>query len=91
MPDDVRLNPRRGRQAADLSQRLVQSAAEVDAALGELQASPLASEHLSLERMGEVWQSLQSEVNSGNAQLAVTILTRGIMAGLYLVGLERVN
>jgi asparagine synthase (glutamine-hydrolysing) len=91
MPDDVRLNPRRGRQAADLSQRLVQSAAEVDAALGELQASRLASEHLSLERMGHVWQSLQGEVNSRNAQLAVTILTRGIMAGLYLVGLERAS
>ncbi len=91
MPDPVRLSRRRGRQAADLGQRLIQSASEVDAALAAIEASPLASEHLSLSRMREVWQSIQNEVNPRNSQLAVTILTRGIMAGLYLSDLERVS
>jgi asparagine synthase (glutamine-hydrolysing) len=91
MPDEVRLNRKRGRQAADLGQRLIQSAAEVDAVLGELESSQLAAEHLALDRMRQVWQSLQDDVNARNSQLAVTILTRGIMAGLYLAGLERAS
>ena len=91
MPDEVRLSRRRGRQAADLGQRLIQSAVEVEAALCELESSQLAAERLSLERMRQVWQSLQNGVNARNSQLAVTILTRGIMAGLYLVGLERAS
>ncbi len=91
MPDEVRLNRRRGRQAADLGQRLVESAAEVEAALNEIESCPLAAEHLSLSRMRQVWQSLQNEVDAHNSQLAVTILSRGMMAGLYLVDLERVS
>ena len=89
MPDEVRLNRRRGRQAGDLGQRLVDSAAEVEGALREIERSKLAPEYLSLDRMREVWQALQHEVNSRTTHHAVTILTRGIMAGLHLAGLEK--
>ncbi len=90
MPDEVRLNRRRGRQAADVGARLVNSIPEVDAALREIESSKLAPEYLSLPRMRQTWQALQADVDARNTQLAVTILTRGIMAGLYLVELERV-
>jgi asparagine synthase (glutamine-hydrolysing) len=89
MPDGIRLNRRRGRQAADLGQRLVDSSEEVDEALQELDASPMAREHLSLVRMQEVWRSLRQRATSQNTHQAVTILARGIMAGLYLADLER--
>jgi asparagine synthase (glutamine-hydrolysing) len=89
LPDEIRLNRRRGRQAGDLGQRLLASSAEVEAALQELERSQLAREHLALTRMREVWRSLQNGVTERNTNQAVTILTRGIMAGLYLAGLER--
>lgn len=91
MPDDVRLNRRRGRQAADLGQRLLDSAAEVDLALDQLDGSGPAREYLALARMREVWRSLQHGINPCNTHEAVTILTRGIMAGLYLAGLEKAD
>jgi asparagine synthase (glutamine-hydrolysing) len=91
MPDDVRLNRRRGRQAADLGQRLIDSAVEVEQALKEIEASPLARERLALERMRGVWKSLQEGVNQRTTHEAVTILTRGMMAGLYLAGLEKAS
>jgi asparagine synthase (glutamine-hydrolysing) len=89
VPDEVRLNRRRGRQAADLGTRLVDSAAEVDQVLDELDASPSAREHLDLVRMRGVWRRLLQQIDARSTHHAVTILTRGIMAGLYLVGLEK--
>jgi asparagine synthase (glutamine-hydrolysing) len=91
VPDEVRLNRRRGRQAADLGWRLLGSADEVEQAFRDLQASSLAREHLSLERMRRAWDALHTEVNQRTTHEAVTILTRGIMAGLYLAGLEGAN
>ncbi len=91
MPDEVRLNRRRGQQGADIGQRLLHTAQEVEEALSEIERSPLAVEHVSVPRMRTVWQSLQGAVNPRNTQLAVTVLTRGIMAGLYLADLERVS
>ncbi|HAS83126.1 MAG TPA: asparagine synthetase B, partial [Verrucomicrobia bacterium] len=91
LPDQVRLNRRRGRQAGDLSQRLLDSSAEVEAALAEVEACPLAQAYLAVNRMRKVWNSVQKEVNVQNANRTVTILTRGLMAGLYLVDLEKAS
>ncbi len=91
MPDEVRLNRRRGRQASDLGQRLLDSAAEVETALAQVEASELARQCLAVERMRNVWLALQSELNQKNTHAAVTILTRGLMAGLYLADLEKVS
>ena len=84
MPDEVRLNRRRGRQAADLGQRLIDSAAEVEDAFHEIEGSAMAKAHLSLARMHEAWRSIRQEINQRTTHQAVTILTRGLMAGLYL-------
>lgn len=88
MPDQVRLSARRGRQAADLGFRLLRAATEVEAALDEIAASHLAREYLGLERMRSVWKALQQDVNAVTTHQAVTILTRGIMAGLFLKQFE---
>jgi len=91
MPDQVRLSARRGRQAADLGFRLLRAAAEVEAALDEIAASRLAREYLGVERMRSVWKALQQDVNAVTTHQAVTILTRGIMAGLFLTQFESVG
>lgn len=89
LPDEVRLNRRRGRQAADLGQRLLNSPAEMEAALSQVESCHLAHQYLAVERMRNVWNALQKDVNVQNTHLAVTILTRGLMAGLYLSNLEK--
>jgi asparagine synthase (glutamine-hydrolysing) len=88
MPDEVRLSRRRGRQAADLGYRLLNSASEVEAALAEIAASPLAPEYVSLPRIRAVWDDLRQGVDARSTHQSVTILTRGIMAGLFLKQFE---
>lgn len=89
LPDDVRLNPRRGGQASDLAQRLLDSASEVESTLTELEGSDLAQQYLSLKRMRGVWEDIQKNIDQRNTHQAISILTRGIMAGLYLTDLEK--
>jgi asparagine synthase (glutamine-hydrolysing) len=91
VPDEVRLSRRRGRQAADLGYRLVHSADEVEGALREIDASSLAQQYVSMERINAVWDALRKEVNPLSTHRAVTILTRGIMAGLFLKRFEAVS
>jgi asparagine synthase (glutamine-hydrolysing) len=88
LPDTVRSNARRGRQAADLVYRLRVDRAEMDAALGMLRASPSAQMVLDLEKMEQVWRAVQGRVDSRTTAEAVTVLTRGLMAGLYLLTFE---
>ncbi|NOZ05057.1 MAG: asparagine synthetase B [Chloroflexi bacterium] len=86
LPDEVRLNQRRGRQAADLGERLLRTAPEMDEALAELAASERVTRYLDVERMRAAWSNLQAEVNTETTHRAVTILLRGLMAGLFLAG-----
>jgi hypothetical protein len=67
----------------------VDSATEVEGALKEIEGSELARNCLAVDRMRQAWQALRHEVNQHSTHQAVTILTRGIMAGLYLAGLEQ--
>ena len=91
LPDEVRLNRRLGMQAADVGDRLVASAAEVERTLDQLEASPLPGRYLDLARMRRVWDTLKQGVGPDTTHSAVTILTRGIMAGLHLIDRERMS
>jgi asparagine synthase (glutamine-hydrolysing) len=91
MPDQVRLNFRRGRQASDIGQRLLASAPEVNAALEQVEASELAQKYLAIQHMRGVWEDLHKDVNHHNTNQTITILTRGLMAGLYLIDFEKAN
>jgi asparagine synthase (glutamine-hydrolysing) len=88
LPDDVRLNRRHGFQAADLCHRLIASKPEVEQTLSEIGASSLAQQYLNLERMRQVWALMQRHVDYESTHQTLTILARGIMAGLFLVSLE---
>jgi len=84
LPDEVRLNRRRGLQAADLGHRLLRTAPEMEAALAELAASERVTRYLDVDRMRTVWADLQTRVDAQTTHRAVTILLRGLMAGLFL-------
>lgn len=83
LPDEVRLNRRRGRQAADLIPRLRESAAEVESTLYELQGGP-AAEFVDVNYLRQVWGRVQAQDTPETFVDAIIILTRGIMAGLFV-------
>lgn len=83
LPDEVRLNRKRGRQAGDLIPRLRACANEVEAALDELAHGP-AVEYLNVPHMRQVWRMIQTDDTPEAFRKAVAVLTRGIMAGLWV-------
>ena len=85
LPDEVRLNTRRGLQAADLGHRILADLPQMQAMLARLEGSALARELLDLPRMDRVLAALQKEVNVKTTQECGTILTRGMMAGMFLL------
>ena len=72
-------------QAADLGYRLLATLPEVQSTLARLEQSPLAREVLDLPKMHQVLHDLQKQVNPTTTNQCVTILTRGMMAGLFLL------
>lgn len=85
LPDEVRLNRKKGCQAGDLVPRLRACADEVETALDELAAGPAAA-YVNVPYMREVWTMVRSDDTPEAFHKAVTILTRGIMAGLWVNG-----
>jgi len=83
LPDEVRLNRNLGVQASDLVPRLRACAAEVEMALAELAQGPAAA-YLDVPYIRQVWHRIQSEDTRETRNTAVTVLTRGIMAGLFV-------
>lgn len=85
LPDEVRLNSKRGRQAGDLVPRLRGSAAEVEAVLDELAKGPAAA-YVDVSHMRRVWDTILTRDTPEAFAKAVSVLTRGVMAGLYVNG-----
>jgi asparagine synthase (glutamine-hydrolysing) len=85
LPDAVRLNTRRGLQAADLGRRVLESKGEVQYALRRLEQHELARQMLDLPRMEAVLASLQSGPNPQNTAACGSILLRGLMTGIFLL------
>lgn len=83
LPDEVRLNPDRGRQSADLVARLRASAGEVDAALAEAAGGP-AEEYVSLAKLRGAWSGALESDDPLTTHRAGSILLRGIMASLWI-------
>lgn len=86
LPDSVRLNQTVGLQAADLVPRLRRSCAAVEDALAEIQKGP-GREYVSMPAMREAWQRIRKEDTPEALILAITVLTKGIMAGVFVNGL----
>jgi asparagine synthase (glutamine-hydrolysing) len=83
LPDQVRLNRNRGRQAGDLVPRLRACAMEVEIALNELARGP-AAEYVDVTYMRQVWRMIQTDDTPEAFIKSITVLTRGIMAGLFV-------
>lgn len=83
LPDEVRLNSQRGRQAGDLVPRLRASTAEVNLALDEMERGP-ASSYLDVPFMRQVWQMVQTCDTQEAFNKAICVLTRGMAAGLFV-------
>lgn len=91
LPDKVRLNQRKGLQAADIGYRLLNSFSEVRQTLERLQKSELATQVLDLAKMERVLLSLENRVTRKNSIQCSTILMRGLMSGLFLLRFENSN
>jgi asparagine synthase (glutamine-hydrolysing) len=85
LPDNVRLNRRRGRQAADLVPRLRRSAEEVESVLTEIE-NGRGAEYVSVPAMRAAWERILTRNSPEALKLSITMVTRGIMAGLFVDG-----
>ncbi len=85
LPDEVRLNRRRGRQSADLVPRLRACADEVESALDDVANGPAAA-YVSSLRLRQAWDRVKAEDNQESFRCAAAVLARGIMAGLFVNG-----
>ncbi len=83
LPEEVRLNRRRGRQAGDLVVRLRDCADEVETALAEIEDGP-GADYVDCARLRSAWDVIQTEDTARAFHWSVTILTRGIMGGLFV-------
>jgi len=84
LPPQVLWNINRGRQAADIGNRVLKFRKSGETILDELSASALCREMLDLEKMKNILLSLDNSMNMKNNTDTGTILLRGITAGLFL-------
>jgi asparagine synthase (glutamine-hydrolysing) len=82
LPDEVRQNARRGRQAADVVPRLRACRAAVDEVLEEVAHGP-ATDYLDVTRLRAHWRLIQ-EQDSMTSYLMATAFERGLLAGLFV-------
>ncbi len=82
LPEKIRLNTQRGRQAADIGQRLLQSRNELEQQFTVISQSE-AINYIELAKLREVWAQLQQRVTIQNTHQAVSILMRGLNTGMF--------
>jgi asparagine synthase (glutamine-hydrolysing) len=87
LPDVVRLNRRTGLQAGDLVARLRHFPGDMEGALSEISSGP-GADYVDVSRMRDVWDQIGRSTDAEDTpelfRLAVSVLTRGIMAGLFV-------
>lgn len=84
MPDTVRLNPKRGLQAADVGFRLREAVEETEKFFARLELSP-AADYIDLSKMRPCFDNLNQDMNIGLLAKTITIFMRGLNAGLFLM------
>lgn len=84
LPDSVRLNQKRGRQAADLGQRLISARDEVNQVLSDVAQSEAAT-YLDLVKLQAAWDAIQQETSLQSTQKGVTILLRGLNSAMFFL------
>lgn len=84
LPDVVRLNEKRGKQAEDVAYRIRATRGEWVDALAQLEKSALAREVLDLPRLRRLLDSLDQGITREKTDQCLMVLTRGVMAGEFL-------
>jgi asparagine synthase (glutamine-hydrolysing) len=88
LPDEVRLNQRRGYQAGDVIRRIQDYPQEMEAAIAELKACQAADYYLDLDYMQYLYDTLVEHQDVATTDQANTVLLRGLCSGLFLVQSE---
>ncbi|EDM37167.1 Asparagine synthase [Pedobacter sp. BAL39] len=88
LPDKVRLNQKRGRQAADSPYRLQQLHKEMESLLEAFQRSEIVSKRIDLTIMKSSLKVITHHVDNVDIDLHCSILLRGITTGLFLLRFE---
>jgi asparagine synthase (glutamine-hydrolysing) len=89
LPDAVRLNQRRGYQAADVAPRLLDAWEDLSATLGRFAASPLVSEYLDVPRMQAEAETLRQPITPKTTSHCGALLLRAVGVGFFLLRFER--
>ena len=84
LPPSVQWNTIRGRQAADIGQRLLNTRPEMEAAMAMVAESELAQQYLDTARMRGIFEALYDENVGLNATQIGSVFLRGLMVGLFL-------
>lgn len=88
LPEAIRWNTVRGRQAADLGLRLLDHRTAMDETLRHLAGQAAVRAYLDTDALQAVWQDLQRRVTPKTNRRAASLLLRGIMAGLWILSLS---
>lgn len=84
LPDTVRWNPIRGRQAADAVLRIFRQREEISQALTILKSSQTVTKYVDMDSMMHAWDVLQSD-NIDSALVFNAAFLRAINTGLFLL------
>jgi len=89
LPDQVRLNRRRGLQGADIGGRIKRETSEVHYILDQLAASPYIAQVLDLEHMAIALRSIETRIDENSTRNAGSVLLRGLATGIFLAKQEK--
>jgi asparagine synthase (glutamine-hydrolysing) len=87
LPEEMRWNVIRGKQAADVGRRLLDYRDEMEEELKLLESHAAVAVYLDCRALRKAWQSLSAEITPRTNQQAASLLLRGIMAGHFVMNL----
>jgi len=88
LPDGIRWNTVRGKQAADMGLRLLDHKEEMEEELRSLISHETVMSYVDVNALQTAWQSLLAEVNPKTSRQAASLLLRGVMAGHFILDLS---
>ncbi|MFZ2961155.1 MAG: asparagine synthase-related protein [Candidatus Ozemobacteraceae bacterium] len=84
LPSEVQWNHRRGKQAADITLRLINASEDVEEELARLSRSSSVNAYLSIPAMAQAWKKIQDHGANSSENGAISLLMRGIQTGIFL-------
>ena len=88
LPEEVRWNVIRGKQAADVGRRLLDYRDEMEEELRLLESHAAVAVYLDCRALRRVWHSLSAGITPRTNRQAASLLMRGVMAGRFVMNLS---